>query len=76
MAKAGNRDHSTPWTVNARKGSLQDRINEDTGLKESVGVMGTGGARALETFATANLKNTNKNQSANKPFNTGGPKRS
>lgn len=76
MAKAGNRDHATARTKNAPKGSLADRINEDTGLKDSAGVMGTGALRVLESFATANLKDTNPKQGGNKAFNTGGPKRS
>lgn len=71
-----NRDHATVWTRHAPKGSLADQINEDTGLKDSVGVTGNGAVRTLERPATANLKSPNKDQSANKPFSTGGPKRS
>lgn len=76
MAKSENKDHATPWTCHAPKGSLADRINQDTGIKESVGVTGNGAVRTLESPATANLKHPNKDQSANKPFSTGGPRRS
>ena len=73
MAKS---DHSTSWTKNAPKGSLQDRINQDTGIKESVGVTGSGAVRTLESPATANLKNPHRKQGGNDAFSTGGPRRS
>ena len=76
MSKAGNRDHATPWTKHAPKGSLADRLNEDTGLKGSIGVTGTGAVRTLESPATANLKDPHPKQGANKSFSTGGPRRS
>lgn len=76
MAKTENKDHATPWTRNAPKGSLQDRINQDTGIKDSVGVIGSGALKVLESPSTANLKDPNPKQGGNKAFSTGGPKRS
>jgi hypothetical protein len=75
MAKPGNRDHATPFTRNAPRGSLADRLNEDTGIKDAVGATGNGALRVLESPRTANLKGP-KEQSANKPFRTVGPERS
>lgn len=72
MAKS---DHSTAATRHAPKGSLADRINQDTGIKEAVGVTGNGALRVLESPKTANLKGP-REQSANKPFRTVGPSRS
>lgn len=76
MAKTESKDHSTAWTKHAPKGSLQDRINQDTGVKGSVGVTGSGALRVLESPQTANLKNPHKKQGGNDALSTGGPKRS
>ena len=76
MAKPGNRDHATPFTRNAPRGSLADRLNEDTGIKEAVGATGNGPLRVLESPSTANLKNPHRKQGGNDSFSTGGPKRS